>query len=47
MEHVIIQAEQMTVDYPRTSAGFQCFVCGTRFASNEENRASTRCRIII
>ena len=36
MEHVIIQAEQMTVDYPRTSAGFQCFVCGTRFASNEE-----------
>ena len=36
MEHVIIQAEQMTVDYPRTSVGFQCFVCGTRFASNEE-----------
>jgi hypothetical protein len=36
MEHVIIQAEQMTVDYPRKSAGFQCFVCGTRFASNEE-----------
>jgi hypothetical protein len=36
MEHVIIQVEQMTVDYPRTSAGFQCFVCGTRFASNEE-----------
>ncbi len=36
MEHVIIQAVQMTVDYPRTSAGFQCFVCGTRFASNEE-----------
>jgi hypothetical protein len=36
MEHVIIQAEQMTVDYSRTSAGFQCFVCGTRFASNEE-----------
>jgi hypothetical protein len=24
------------VDYPRTSAGFQCFVCGTRFVSNEE-----------
>ncbi|MGI8833974.1 MAG: hypothetical protein ACR2IS_15225 [Nitrososphaeraceae archaeon] len=34
--HAIIQAEQMTVDYPRTSAGFQCFVCGTRFDSNEE-----------
>jgi hypothetical protein len=39
MEHIIIQAEQMTVDYPRTSAGFQCFVCGTRFASNEERIA--------
>ena len=36
MEHVIIQTEQMTVDYPRISAGFQCFVCGTRFVSNEE-----------
>jgi hypothetical protein len=36
MEHGIIQAEQMIVDYPRISAGFQCFVCGTRFVSNEE-----------
>jgi hypothetical protein len=36
MEHAIIQAEQMTVDYPRTSTGFQCSVCGTRFVSNEE-----------
>ena len=36
MEHVIKQAEQMTVDYPRTSVGFQCFVCGTGFASNDE-----------
>jgi hypothetical protein len=36
MEHAIIQAEQMTVDYPRTGAGFQCSVCGTRFVSNEE-----------
>ena len=36
MKHAIIQAEQMIVDYPRTGAGFQCFVCGTRFVSNEE-----------
>jgi hypothetical protein len=36
MEHAIIQAEQMTVDYPRTGAGFQCFVCETRFVSNKE-----------
>lgn len=36
MEHAIIQTEQITLDYPRTSIGFQCFVCGTRFASNEE-----------
>lgn len=36
MEHAIIQTEKITLDYPRTSIGFQCFVCGTRFASNEE-----------
>ena len=36
MEQAIIQFKQMTVGYPRTSAGFQCFVCGTRFGSNEE-----------
>jgi hypothetical protein len=36
MEQVIIQAEQMTVDYPRLAAGFLCFVCGTGFASNEK-----------
>jgi hypothetical protein len=31
-----MQAQQMTVNYPITPDGFQCFVCGTRFASNEE-----------
>jgi hypothetical protein len=36
MEQVIIQAEPMTLDYPRSTAGFLCFVCGTGFASNEE-----------
>lgn len=36
MEQAIIQFKQMTVGYPRTSAGFQCFVCGTRFGSNGE-----------
>jgi hypothetical protein len=36
MKHVIIQAEQTNVGYPWTSTTFQCFVCGTRFASNEE-----------
>jgi hypothetical protein len=36
MQQAIIQSKQMTVGYPRTSAGFQCFVCGTRFGSNEE-----------
>jgi hypothetical protein len=36
MEYAIIQTEQITLDYPRTSSDFQCFVCGTRFASNEE-----------
>jgi hypothetical protein len=24
------------VEYPRISNGFQCFVCGTGFASNDE-----------
>jgi hypothetical protein len=36
MEHAIIQTQQTTVDYPRASTGFQCFVCGTRFSTNEE-----------
>ena len=36
MEHAIIQSQQVAVDYPKTPSGFQCFVCGTRFASNEE-----------
>ena len=36
MEHAIIQVEQTTVNYPRTSTGFLCFVCGTGFASNEK-----------
>jgi hypothetical protein len=36
MEQVIIQAEQMTLDYPRLTAGFLCFVCGKGFASNEK-----------
>jgi hypothetical protein len=25
-----------TNDYPKTCSGFQCFVCGTRFTTNEE-----------
>jgi hypothetical protein len=36
MEYAIIPTQQITLDYPRTSAGFQYFVCGTRFASNEK-----------
>ena len=36
MEHVIIQAEQTNVNYPWLSTTFQCFVCGTEFASNEK-----------
>ena len=36
MEHVIIQGEHINVDYPWTSNIFQCFVCGTEFASNEK-----------
>ena len=36
MEQMIIQAEQMTVEYPRSSTGFLCFVCGMGFASNEK-----------
>ena len=36
MEQAIIQSKQMRVGYPRTSAGFQSFVCGTRFGSNGE-----------
>jgi hypothetical protein len=39
MEHATIQTQQITLDYPRTSTDFQCFVCGTRFASNEERIA--------
>jgi hypothetical protein len=23
-------------DYPKTPSGFQCFICGTRFANDEE-----------
>jgi hypothetical protein len=36
MEHATIQIKQITLDYPRTSTDFQCFVCGTRFTSNKE-----------
>jgi hypothetical protein len=36
MEHATIQTEQITLDYPRTSTDFQCFVCETRFDSSEE-----------
>jgi hypothetical protein len=36
MEHATIETKQITLDYPRTSAGFQCFVSGTRYASNKE-----------
>ena len=36
MEHPTIQTQQTSVEYPRTSNGFQCFVCGTGFASNDE-----------
>ena len=35
MEHATIQTEQIILNYPRTSTDFQCFVCGTRFDSNE------------
>jgi hypothetical protein len=37
MEHATIKTQQIqSVEYPRTSNGFQCFVCGTGFASNDE-----------
>ena len=36
MEHATIQTQQTSLEYPRISNGFQCFVCGTGFASNDE-----------
>jgi hypothetical protein len=30
------QHKNRTEDYPKMSSGFQCFVCGTRFSTNEE-----------
>ena len=36
MEYAIIQTQQTAADYPIISNGFQCFVCGTGFTSNEE-----------
>ena len=36
MEHATIQTQQTSVEYPRISNGFQWFVCGTGFASNDE-----------
>jgi hypothetical protein len=36
MEHATIQTQQISVEYARISNGFQCFVCGTGFASNDE-----------
>ena len=36
MEHATIQTQQTSVEYPRISNDFQCFVCGTGFASNDE-----------
>ena len=36
MEHATIQTQQTSAEYPRISNGFQCFVCGTGFASNDE-----------
>jgi hypothetical protein len=35
MEHATIQTQQTSVEYARISNGFQCFVCGTGFASND------------
>jgi hypothetical protein len=34
MEHATIHTQQTSVEYPRISNGFQCFVCGT--GSNDE-----------
>jgi hypothetical protein len=28
--------KRRTKDYPKKPSGFQCFVCGTTFATNEE-----------
>ena len=36
MEHATIQTQQTSLEYPRMSNGFQCFVCGAGFASNDE-----------
>ena len=36
MEHATIQTQQTSLEYPRIINGFQCFVCGTGFASNDE-----------
>jgi hypothetical protein len=36
MEHATIQTQQTSLEYPRICNGFQYFVCGTGFASNDE-----------
>lgn len=36
MEHAIIPTQQTSAEYSRISNGFQCFVCGTGFTSNDE-----------
>ncbi len=45
MEHAIIPAQQTSAEYSRISNGFQCFVCGTGFASNDERVQSSGKRI--
>jgi hypothetical protein len=36
MELATIGTQQTSVEYPRISNGFQCFVCGTGFSLNDE-----------